>query len=93
MKHKIFSVFDTAAGAFITPFQMPTLAMAKRTFQQCALDENHQFCKNPEDYTLFELGEFEDKTAKYELCKTPISHGLAIEYQYTPEKADLKEVV
>jgi len=60
MKHKVFSVFDDKAKAYLPPFFLHTSGMAFRAFQDACRDEGHQFCKHPEDYVLFEIGEFDD---------------------------------
>ena len=61
---QIYSVFDTKAEAFITPFFAPTNAVAKRMFKEAAQDQNHQFHKNAEDYNLFVLGTFDENTGE-----------------------------
>lgn len=74
MIYKIFSVFDEKAKAFLPPFFLPEKAMAVRVFSDCANDVNHQFGKHPEDYTLFELGNFDGSSGQL----TPSSHGLEL---------------
>ena len=66
MKHKCFSIFDSAAEAYLPPFVLPTEGMAIRVFTDCCNSEKHQFGVNPGDYTLFELGVFDDATALFE---------------------------
>ena len=60
MKHKIFSIFDSKAGAYLPPFFMPESAMATRVFGDCVNSKDHQFGKHPGDYTLFEVGVWDD---------------------------------
>lgn len=81
MKLEIFSVYDSKADAFLAPFFMPNQSMAVRIFQNCANNGEHQFGINAGDYTLFSLGSFDDETAKIQTTKTPISLGLAQEFQ------------
>lgn len=64
MHHKIFSVYDEAAGAYLVPFFLPNENMAIRTFRDCARNPGHAFCANPADYTLFLIGEFNDATGE-----------------------------
>lgn len=59
MKQKIFSVYDAKAEAFTEPFFAPTRGVAVRSMTQAVNDPSHVFGRHPEDYTLFELGEFE----------------------------------
>ncbi len=66
MKHKVFSIFDSAAEAYLPPFCLPTVGMAVRIFTDCCNNEKHAFCGNPADYTLFELGFFDDGSALFD---------------------------
>lgn len=60
---KIFSVYDSKAAAYLPPFFLPRTEQAERAFQQCAGDKKHQFGSFPEDYTLYEIGTFDDENA------------------------------
>lgn len=61
MRIKIFSVFDVKAGAYMTPFFSTTAGMAMRSFQDAVSDQSHQFHKHAADYTLFQIGEYDDE--------------------------------
>ncbi len=43
-------------------------------------DAGHQFNKHPEDFTLFELGTYDDSSAKFDMGITPHGLGKALEY-------------
>jgi hypothetical protein len=58
----IYSVYDSKAEAYLPPFFLPTKAAALRAFGDAALDPKHQFAAHPEDYTLFELGTYDETT-------------------------------
>lgn len=77
---KLFSVYDSKAGAFIQPFFSQSTGTAVRAFEQAANDEDHYFHQFAGDYTLFELGSFEQETAKFEIHSSPINLGLAITF-------------
>jgi len=64
MEHKTFSVFDEKANCFMPPFFQHTEGMAKRVFADAVRQEDHPFHKNPEDYTLYELGTFDDASGQ-----------------------------
>jgi len=66
MIQKIFTVHDGVADAYLTPFFLPNTPMAVRAICDCLSDTNHAFGKNPQDYTLFEIGTFNDATAEIE---------------------------
>lgn len=80
MRHKIYSIFDSKAEAFATPFFMPTLGMATRAFTEECSNPNSQLLKHPEDFTLFELGEYDDSIGLLVPHATPKSIGLAVEF-------------
>jgi hypothetical protein len=62
MKLNIYSIYDKAAEAFITPFFMQNDGLAIRAFQDNvnAEDENN-ISKHPEQFTLYKIGEYDDK--------------------------------
>lgn len=80
MKHKIYSVYDSKSEIYNLPFLQRTKGEAIRTFTELANDEKTSIGKNPEDYTLTELGEFDDNTAEYHVS-TPTQIGLALEFK------------
>jgi len=82
----IFSVYDSKAEAYLPPFFLPQLGQGTRVFANAANDPNHQFGANPEDYTLFNIGTFDDDTAIIETMLTPKSLGTAQEFQKTEEQ-------
>lgn len=81
MKLEIFAVYDSKAEAYIQPFFQAKINQAKRVFQNAAQDIKHAFGRNPEDYTLFHLGSWNDENAILSPNKTPISLGTAQEFQ------------
>lgn len=70
MRQCVFTIFDDKAKAFLPPFYMPLKPMALRTFTNCVNDPTHAFCANPEDYTLFYLGIFDNESGRLELLET-----------------------
>jgi len=82
---KILSVFDSKVQAYSTPFFMRTRAEALRGWQEVVNDPSTAFNKHPEDYTLFELGEFNEDTGAIKPLETPNPIGKAIEYKINKE--------
>lgn len=80
MKQLMFSVHDQKAEAFLTPFFTTTVALAIRMFASAASDQSHDFNKFAGDFTLFEIGDFDQDTAKLSHHATPINHGLALQH-------------
>lgn len=77
---KKFTVYDSKAEAYLTPFYTPSTGLAIRSFGVAANQEGHDFYKFGADFTLFELGEFDDKTALETPLAAPINLGTAITF-------------
>lgn len=60
MKHKIFSIYDSKAEAYLPPFFIHTEALAIRAFADAVNQPGHAFNAHPEDYTLFNCGAWDD---------------------------------
>lgn len=79
MNYKVFAIFDSKAGYYKPPFMMRNKGEAIRGFQQLANDGKSQIALNPEDFVLFEIGEFDDQNAIYTQDNNK-SLGCAIEF-------------
>lgn len=77
MKRTVFAVYDSKAAAFLQPFFSQTRGVAVRSFGAAVQDTGHDFNRYAGDYTLFELGTFDEETAKFDLKTTPESIVLA----------------
>lgn len=86
---RVFSVYDEKAAAFIVPFFLPEQAMAIRTFTASACDDQHQFGRFPEDYTLFEIGLFDLQSGQYEPYDAKLCLGSALEARAEEKKIEL----
>lgn len=81
MVRKIFCVYDSKVGAYLQPFFAASKGEAIRSFSDVCNDSNSMFYKHSEDYTLFELGSFDDQSAVLTSNNTPISLGLAHDFK------------
>lgn len=77
--HKVFTVFDSKTGSYCAPFFLKARGEAIRSFTDTAMGKDSLISSHPEDFTLFELGEYDDSCAKFFLHDTPVSLGVAIE--------------
>lgn len=77
MKIECFSVYDSAAGAFLEPFFSRTPETAIRAFRATVNSGQNDISSFPEDYTLFHIGTFDQETAEFSTF-TPHSLGVAI---------------
>lgn len=67
MKLLMYTVYDTAVGAYLPPFYARAKGEALRNFSTTCNDREHQFFRHAPDYVLFELGEFDDATGLIEM--------------------------
>lgn len=81
MIFKVFTVYDSKAGAYLSPFMFSSKGEALRAFVDAVNDEKSLFYKHPEDYTLFEIATFDNISAKYDSLLTPLSMGVAVEFK------------
>ena len=93
MKQQIFTVFDQKAEAYLPPFFLPAVGMAKRTFADCVRDKDHQFGMHPEDYTLIHLGEFEDSTGEITMLNPPKILGTGIEFNKITDPLEVMQKI
>lgn len=77
---KMFSVYDSKVGAYLSPVFARSTGEMLRSFEAAVNDSGHQFCKHAEDFTLFEIGDWDDQKCMFVLKETPVSLGVAIEF-------------
>jgi len=64
---KMFTIFDNKADVYSPPFYALTDHAAVRTFSDAVNTTDSPYNKHPEDYALFLIGDFDDRTG----CITP----------------------
>lgn len=79
MKLVVVAVRDSAVDAFMRPFLVPTTGMAVRSFHDEVARVESDMHKHPEDYELFELGEFEEETGRFSNLPSPRSLSRAVD--------------
>jgi hypothetical protein len=73
MKLNLCSVKDRAADAYGRPMFVPSTGVAIRSFSDeinRAADDN-QLYNHPDDFDLYEFGNFDDNTGVFELYEQP----------------------
>lgn len=76
----VFSVYDSAAKFYSDPFFALTKGQALRDFVTACNDPKTYLNQHPSDYTLFELGSFDELTGNFSMHLTPVSLGKAVEF-------------
>ncbi len=77
----IYSIYDAKAEAYIQPFFATNEGMAKRMFHKACNDQETDFWKYSQDYTLFFIGFFSQTTGLLHPNKAPETLGGALEYK------------
>lgn len=77
---KVYTIFDSAVGAYHRPFYCHGPGEAIRNFTLAAKDPQCTIFQSPADYTLFELGEWDDHTGIFQMYQAHKSLGKALEF-------------
>ena len=64
MRLNVYTIFDSAAGAYMRPFFMQSDGQALRSFTDIATDKDHEIGKHPEDYSLYRIGTYDDNVGR-----------------------------
>ncbi|WNK14833.1 MAG: nonstructural protein [Microvirus sp.] len=83
---KVYSVHDIKVGAYLPPIYFRSKGEAIRAFSAAAMQTDHDFHKYASDYTLFEIGSWDDANAKFESHLTPIPVGKALDFLSEPKQ-------
>ena len=81
MIHGVYTIYDSKAELYLQPFYCQAKGQAIRMFEDTCNDPEHQFYKHAEDFTLFQLGVYDDQNAEMQMLKTPCPIGKAIEFK------------
>jgi hypothetical protein len=73
MKLVLCSVKDRAADAYGRPMFVPSVGVAIRSFSDeiNRQDAENQLFNHPDDFDLYELGEFDDNSGQFALHEQP----------------------
>lgn len=85
---KMFTVFDSKAETYLRPFSMLSTGEAIRSFITTLNDPNTEFSLYPADFTLFEVGTFDETTCAITLHSSLINlgNGLHLKPKGSPAK-------
>lgn len=68
---KVFSVYDVKTETYGIPRFVNHIGSMVREFGDAVKDVKTYLCQHPEDYRLYELGEFDDNKGEFVLHKVP----------------------
>lgn len=61
----VCAIFDSALEAYTRPFFVPAIGSATRAFSDEVNNPQSDLFKHPDDYVLFELGEWDDQNGRF----------------------------
>lgn len=77
---RIFTVHDNKAEAYLPPVYYKTKGEALRAFETTCKNKESQFHQYPSDFTMYELGEFNEQTGDITQNEKPLPLANASEY-------------
>lgn len=78
---KIFTVHDAKASYYLQPFFGRANGEAIRSFSEAINSPDHQFAKHHADFTLFELGSYDESTGLITPLPQPVSLGNGVDFK------------
>lgn len=70
MRMLYFAVFDKKVGAFMQPFCLASQGAAIRSFQDEVNKEGSDLGRHPEDFQLFQVGEYDEMKGSFTWAST-----------------------
>jgi len=80
MRSKMFVVYDSKVGAYMLPHFMQSAGQAIRSFTDAVNAPDSMFGKHPGDYTLFEIGEYDELLGTTVMHVAKVNLGTAIDF-------------
>ncbi len=80
MKLNAYTVYDSKAELYLPPQYYISKGMALRAFEEAANDPQSSIGKYPNDFTMFEIGIFDQEKATLIQHTAKVSLGTANEY-------------
>ena len=89
---KIFAVYDQAADAYLMPFFDHNRGRALRGFSELVNSPDHQFGKYAADFTLFEIGAWNDEDCIFDMYTSKVNLGTALEFKESENAPSISDV-
>ncbi|AXH73354.1 MAG: nonstructural protein [Microviridae sp.] len=80
MQKRFYSLYDEKADVYSNPFTAQNGAVALRSLATAASDPSTEVSKYPHDFTLYELGVFDDSTGTITPHQNPTNLGKASQF-------------
>lgn len=93
MELNVYSIFDAGAEAFTQPFFLPNDGLAIRAFSDNVnSDTKNNISEHPDQFTLFKIATWDDKTGTLNKLEINKSLGLGISYKTEMQVMDSKSL-
>lgn len=73
MLTNIYSIFDSKVSVYHRPFHAHNEESMRRECLRILDNRDHDITRNPEDFSVFLLGTFDDQNAQFTLLPSPLS--------------------
>ena len=73
----VTAIYDSKCEAYSAPSLFKTRGEAMRAWIEAVKDEKSPMFKHPEDYTMFEIGTYDEEKGVFNNSKAPYSYGTA----------------
>lgn len=83
-KLKVFVAYDSKVEAYMRPYFARSVGEIMREWERACNDPQSMMCQHPEDFTLFETGEYDEKTGRFTQLEALRPLGTALEVKRTP---------
>lgn len=87
MVFKVFALYDSAIEAYNTPMFLRSRGEAIRSLQAAVNEPGNNIGRWADQYTLFEIGTYDDSTGLIELYEAKQSLGTALQYKDQPQNS------
>lgn len=81
---KMFCVYDSKVESYMHPMFFQHRGEMLRAWSEAVNDPKTQFCRYPSDFTLFEIGSYDERSGEVKMLDAKLSLGLALEFKNNP---------
>lgn len=76
---KVFAVYDAGVELYANPFQMISRGQALRGWEDVCHDPKTEMCQHPKDFSLHEIGEYDESTGVFKNLEPKVCLSTALE--------------
>lgn len=87
-----YAIFDSAIGAYNSPFFMQTDGMAIRAFSDNVNSPDSALSKHPDQFILYRLGDYDDQTGMFTQDQAPKSLGNGAQFFNPKDATELEKL-